>query len=156
MKENRHGMIRFRIFGIFHKHFVWRLLNYNPEKEKNSLLNFTSTFHIYICKCTSKVCVNKLVFTTYMSFEQKEICIYICTKLGFLLGGGGGVTVTWWGLKKSDTLKGRLWGVTFLGMGLSDILLLFAHKRNKRSIWTEVFLLSAPKMWVNGVIMTMR
>lgn len=49
MKKNRHGMIRFRILHIFHKHFVWRLLNYSPEREKK-IVNltiksvFTSTF----------------------------------------------------------------------------------------------------------------
>lgn len=98
-------MIRFRIFGIFHKHFVWRLLNYNWEgKKKHSKTIksdlFTSTFlynthtqiyilYIYIYNCTYKVCVNKSLYNLNIIWKRYLHTFYICTKIGifFLLGG---------------------------------------------------------------------
>lgn len=107
-------MIRFRIFGIFHKHFVWRLLNYNPkregEKKKASLLNQVSlpqlffTIHTYIIYIHTYITAHtKYVSTKYslynshvISTERNVHTSYICAKLGFLLGGC--IAVKWWGL----------------------------------------------------------
>lgn len=56
-----------------------------------------------IYNCTYKVRVNKLVFTTYMSFEQKEICIYPIYAQSWRFYFGGGVTemLKVWGLQES-------------------------------------------------------
>ena len=101
MKKNRHRMIRFRIFGIFHKHFVWRLLNYNPEREREKKKNsvkltiesdlFTSIFlyNTYIYIYTYKTAHTKYVSTKYSLYNLNIIwterylhTFYICTKIG--------------------------------------------------------------------------
>lgn len=93
------------------------------------------------------MCQQNKVFTTYMSFEQKEIFIYyVCVYIyicapnwNFYLGS---ITVKWRGLQESDTLKGS---GTFLGKRPWNIFLLWVAYLG--SVWTAtVFLLSAQKI----------
>lgn len=132
MKKNRHGMIRFRIFGIFHKHFVWRLLNYNPERKKKKKQKtiksglFTSTFlynthtHIYMLYIKlHRVCVNKIQSLQLKYHLNRRIfaCILYMHKIGVFTWG-------YYEMVGSEGISYFLrwpWGGAFRGMGFWDI-----------------------------------